>query len=167
MRTIFSATGLLLLCFLVSCQGDPQPSETAPAELSLEEAMLGTWETIEIEVHSPTYQGGDTAVHQLIKEADWGRVYGVQPSRTVFTPDGKLKRTHKLSDGQMAGVINGLWKVTETDSLFIIEPEVTYTYAPLMEEQRLTLRGVVDYDFDGEKDDEYRSVMRLVSRTSN
>jgi hypothetical protein len=155
-----------LLILLVSCTNDPKTPEDVAPELSLEEAILGTWETIELEIHSPTYQGEDTTVHQLIKEADWARVYGVQPSRTVFTADGKLKRTHKLVDGQDAGVINGLWKVTETDSLFIIEPEVTYTYAPKMENQRLTLSGIVDYDFDGEKDDEYRSVMRLVGRTN-
>lgn len=166
MKTLFVSLPLLLLVLLTSCTSDPELSEQEAPNQSLENAMLGTWETIEIEVHSPTYQGGDTTVHQLIKEADWGRVYGVQPARTVFTADGKLRRTHKLSGGQEAGIINGLWKVTDTDSLFIIEPEITYTYAPTMEPQRLTLRGVVDYDFDGEKDDEYRSVMRLVSRTN-
>ncbi|MEL7162383.1 MAG: hypothetical protein AAFN92_16615, partial [Bacteroidota bacterium] len=134
----------------------------APA---MEEALLGTWETIEIEVKAPTYQGQDTSIHHLIREADWGKTYGVRPASTVFTPDGKIARTHRLQSGQVADVTHGLWKVQGKDSLLFIEPNKTLYYAHELEGSRLTLTGLIDWDQDGERDDDYRAVLRLVSKT--
>ena len=152
--------GLCLL--LVSCNSEPDAT-TAPGP-PLEEALIGTWETIELDIQYASFQGGDTAYAEVIKEADWGRKYGVRPPSTVFTADGKLKRTHRLRDGQIANVTNGIWKA-QGDSLLIIEPNVTYTYFPALTEGRLQLTGTNDQDRDGQRDDQYRAVYRLVSRT--
>ena len=154
----------MVLC-LMGCgpQEDPPASEAPVA--GLETQLLGTWETIEIEVTAPTYGGEDTTIVDHIREADWGQVYGVRPARTVFTPDGKLRRTHRLKTGQVANITNGLWRAQGSDSLILIEPNVTYLYAYTIEGERLELEGTVDYDLDGEADDDYRAVLRLVSRT--
>lgn len=125
---------------------------------------MGTWETIEYEVNYATFMGGDTAHVEHIREADWGRKFGVRPPNTVFTSDGKLKRTHRLRDGRVANVVNGLWK-EKGDSLLVIEPNITYTYLHKMEDDRLTLEGRVDQDQDGSRDDNFRAVYRLVGRT--
>ncbi|MEO0731735.1 MAG: hypothetical protein AAFZ52_02795 [Bacteroidota bacterium] len=155
----------VLLCTLalMACQPQEEPADTPPP--AMEEALLGTWETIEIEVKAPSYQGQDTSIHHHIREADWGRTYGVQPARTVFTPDGKLARTHKLLNGQVADVTHGLWKVQGSDSLLFIEPNKTLYYAHDLAGNRLTLTGRIDWDLDGEEDDDFRSVLRLVGRT--
>ncbi|TXF84733.1 hypothetical protein FUA23_21050 [Neolewinella aurantiaca] len=147
-----------------SC-GD-QEASAEPAAPTFEETLLGTWETIEIEAHCPTYLGQDTTVHQLIKEADWGRQYGAKPSRTVYTADGKLKRTYYNVRGDITDVTNGLWKTVGEDSLFVIEPNTTLSYKHELDGSRLTLTGKVDWDYDGEADDDYRAVLRLVSRTN-
>ncbi len=152
----------LLLCLLSCTEQEPPP----PPEPSFAEQILGTWETIEVEATSPTYQGLDTTVHQVIREADWGRLFGVRPSRTLYTNDGKLRRTYYNADGVVTDVTNGLWREKGKDSLLVIEPNTTLNYHYQLEGERLTLRGTIDWDFDGEKDDNYRAVMRLVSRTS-
>lgn len=163
MRTPTTLSFTLLVLFF-ACN-DSEPAPEAPAEPTISEAMLGTWETIELELNYPTYQASDTAYHLLIKEADWQRSYGVRPARTLYTPDGKLRRTHYNAAGQITDVTNGLWKARGADSLFIIEPNTTLSYHHQLDGDRLTLTGLLDSDNDGEKDDAYRAVLRLVSRT--
>jgi len=159
MRTLTTLSStLLLLAFACS---EPE-NKAAPA---LETALLGTWETIELEIDYNTYQGQDSTAHLLIKEADWQRSYGVRPARTQYTADGKLRRTHYSVTGQVTDVTNGLWKTRGTDSLLVIEPNTTLSYRHQLDGDRLTLTGTIDSDLDGEKDDGYRAVLRLVSRT--
>ncbi|CAH1002304.1 hypothetical protein LEM8419_03220 [Neolewinella maritima] len=156
-----------LLCLLLSsCLGEEVPATTTVAAPSsdLTNDLLGTWETVELDIQYASFQGGDTAYAELIQEADWGRKYGVRPPSTVFTPDGKLRRTHRLRSGQVANVTHGIWR-TQGDSLLVIEPNVTYTYYPDLRGDRLQLTGITDQDKDGERDDTYRAVYRLVSRT--
>ena len=162
--TLFLACALPLSLF--SCKNEASVAEPAPPSVGISEALLGTWETIEVEAKSPTYQGLDTTIHQIIREADWGRLYGVRPARTLYTADGKLKRTYYNIHGQVTDVTNGLWKAKGADSLFVIEPNTTLNYRYELEGDRLILTGLIDWDFDGEQDDEYRAVLRLVSRTN-
>jgi hypothetical protein len=130
----------------------------------LETALLGTWETVELDVKYDTYLSGDTSYVEHITEAEWGRKYGVRPPSTRFTPDGKLRRTHRLRDGQVANVTHGIWKA-QGDSLLVIEPNITLTYFPELEGDRLVLTGLIDQDRDGQRDDSYRAVLRQVSRS--
>lgn len=157
----------LLPLLLAACSTDPAPA--APQEpasaVDISKELLGTWETVEVDVRYTTYQNQDTAFQQVIREGDWGKLFGVRPARTEFTPDGKHKRTHTLSSGQVADITNGVWKARGADSLLIIEPNRTFFYEHELSGDRLVLTGTVDYDLDGEVDDEYRSVMRLVART--
>ena len=156
------AAGLTLA--LAACTETDTPPPPPPRP-DISEALVGTWETIEIRVTAPTYLGSDSTVNDHIREADWGQLYGVLPARTRYTADGKLQRTHRLKGGQVANVTHGLWKPEANDSLFVIEPSITYRYGYELEGDRLTLHGLVDYDQDGEADDDYTAVLRLVSRT--
>lgn len=160
---------LSLLCLTFSffaCQAEERAAEAdLPVEQSISEALLGTWETVEIEVNYSSYEAGDTLAHELIKEADWSRIYGAKPPQTTFTPDGKSRRTHRFKDGRISDVVNGLWKVENADTLLVIEPNKTFYFAYDLKGERLELSGLTDSDADGEVDDERRTVMRLVGRT--
>ena len=149
---------------LIGCSdSDASPAgETSGNDLT--EQLPGTWETVELEVDYATYMGGDTAYQEHIREADWGRVYGVRPPSTEFTSDGKLRRTYRMRSGDIANITNGIWKVTG-DSLLVIEPNITYTYGYTLDRDRLELTGTVDQDQDGSADDDYRATYRLVSST--
>lgn len=158
---------LVLFC-LFSCSGDSSATSLAKeetAEQRLQESLLGTWEITEMRVKSPTYQGiADSTFIQHIKEADWLQVYGVKPARTTYTEDGKLKRILYFRDGSVTDVINGLWKV-KGDSLLVIEPNITFDYETEVSGEKLKLKGLIDYDRDGEADDTYEANYRLVART--
>ncbi len=160
----------ILLCFLallvVGCSNTEAKENTESVTIPFAEALLGTWETVELEATCSTYLGQDTTFHQLVREADWGRVYGSKPARTLYTSDGKLKRTYYNIRGEMTDVTNGLWKAVGEDSLFVIEPNTTMSYKHELDGSRLTLTGKVDWDYDGEEDDDYRAVLRLVSKTN-
>lgn len=166
--TLYTLTlaGLALLLF--ACPDDValEDGKASAGKLPTEQAILGTWETVEIEVDYESYGGGDTTAHELIKEADFGQLYGAKPPRTVFTPDGKLRRTHRFKDGRVSDVVNGLWKVHSTDTLLFIEPEKTLYFSYKMTSDRLELTGLTDSDGDKEVDDLKRTVLRLVARAS-
>ncbi|PPK88122.1 hypothetical protein CLV84_1086 [Neolewinella xylanilytica] len=152
------------LLFWSACGGTEHEPATAADDRNLAERLPGTWETVELEVDYATYMGADTAYQEHIREADWGQVYGVRPPSTEFTPNGKLRRTYRLRSGEVANITNGIWKVTG-DSLLVIEPNITYTYAYELENDRLELTGRVDQDQDGQADDDFRAVYRMTSRT--
>ncbi len=155
-----------LLLFFFSCGSDQaadQNQSSSPAQ-PLAEALLGTWEIIDFQVNVPSYLGEDSTVVESVKEADWVKIYGVKPARTTFTPDGKLKRTYYFANGQISDITHGLWKA-EGDSLTFIEPGVVYRYFPQLVGEKLRLQGRVDWDKDGEQDDDYSANFRLVGRT--
>lgn len=157
---------LLLFLLLYACGSDQKADKnqgSGPPQ-ALSEALLGTWEIIDLQVDIPSYLGEDSSVVERIQEADWGKIYGVKPARTTFTPDGKLKRTYYFANGQISDITHGLWKA-EGDSLTFIEPGVVYRYFPQLEGEKLRLQGRVDWDKDGEEDDDYSANFRLVGRT--
>ncbi|MEM6770257.1 MAG: hypothetical protein AAF597_06735 [Bacteroidota bacterium] len=157
---------LMFAAVFIACQANEEPqAEAVPTEQSIAEALIGTWETVEIEVDYVSYEGGDTLAHELIKEADWSKIYGAKPPQTTFTADGKSKRTHRFKDGRVSDVVNGLWKVQSADTLLFIEPNKTLYFAYNLNGERLELTGLTDSDFDGAVDDKRRTVMRLVGRT--
>ena len=158
----------LLLLLLLSACTSPEPSApaTAPETATADRAtsLVGTWELVELSVTSPTYLGEDTTLVEHVREADWGRKYGVRPARTDFLANGKLVRVNQLRNGQEVGRTHGLWKFAG-DSLLIIEPNISYRYLSHFDSERMTLTGIVDYDGEKEQDDRYEAVYRLVGRT--
>ena len=163
MSTTFRLLLLTPFLLFLSCSGERNDGGTEKI-YDLSKELLGTWETVDYRVDYATYQGGDTSYVEHIREAEWGRLYGVRPPSTEFTADGKLKRVHRMRDGQVVTTVNGLWKASG-DSLLVIEPNVTYTYLHELDGDRLRLSGVVDQDRDGQLDDNYEATYRLVSRT--
>lgn len=156
---------LLIFLALFSCdQGNSSSTESSATADGLKSELLGTWEAMDLNIHSPTFEGQDTVVNQIIKEADWGQLYGVKPAQTVYTADRKLRRSHFYTNGQLINVVNGLWKL-EGDSLHIIEPNITFSYLAKFDNQKMTLTGLIDWDRDGERDDDYTATFRLVGRT--
>ncbi|MEM9836312.1 MAG: hypothetical protein AAF828_07405 [Bacteroidota bacterium] len=156
----------LLACVLLfACETEQKKGTTTDnqkADLATE--LLGTWEVMDISVHVPTYLGEDTTVVESIREADWGKLYGVKPARTRYTPDGKLMRTHKNIKDELIDVTHGLWRI-QGDSLMVIEPNITFAYLPHLMNDKLELKGRIDWDRDGETDDDFQASYRLVSRT--
>lgn len=153
------------LLLLLSCEPNTNPATDQPNPSNdLRTQLLGTWEAMELNVQSATYLGEDTTYQQVIKEADWGRLYGVKPAQTTYTDDRKLRRTHYYTTGQLIDVVNGIWKV-EGDSLHVIEPNITFSYHAELIGEQLKLTGLIDWDRDGEKDDNYIATFRLVGRT--
>jgi len=160
---------LSLLCLiLVSCQAEPKDSNQTQESKPISEAMLGTWELIELEVSQVSIDGLDSNHHRLIQEADWIRLYGVSPGRTTFSADGKFIRRNKLVGSEEPTLTHGLWEILGTgDSIRVIEPNILQVFqASLNETQdQFEWAGMVDYDGDQAKDDSYREKYRLVGRT--
>ena len=157
---------LLLLALLPGCKDEAPATASDPAATDLNEALLGTWETVEVETTTHSTNGvPDSTIYLAIREADWGRKYGSRPARTIFNPDGKFTRTYYNVNGDVTDLTHGLWKLKGSDSLLVIEPNTVLHYKHELDGSLLTLTGQVDWDYDKAQDDDYRAVLRLVSRT--
>ena len=121
---------------------------------------------IELEVEAPTFEGSDSTLNHSIHEADWVRVYGVNPGRTTFSADEKLVRRNLLVGSDTPVITHGLWRFSG-DSLMIIEPNTTQHFVADMTpaQDQFELKGLIDWDSDGEADDNYRARYRLVGKT--
>ena len=154
----------LALCLFVACQNEPAPVEEDTV-IDLETLLPGTWETIDIKMVLNTVNGQDSINFVHIAEGQWGKKIGMNPPRIYYLNDNKYRKERITADGQIIETHRGIWN-TFGDTLMMIEPDATYQYIVKANDQGLTeYRSLEDLDGDGEVDDEYVGVQRLVSRS--
>ncbi|MEM6395056.1 MAG: hypothetical protein AAF741_01820 [Bacteroidota bacterium] len=159
---------LAILSLLAACQSDAPANDGQGQEaLPVSEALLGTWELIELEVDQVTIDGSDSSYTRFISEANWLRQYGVNPGRTTFTSDGKFVRKTRLANAEEVNLVHGLWQTLGGDSVRTIEPNIVRVLVTEFNatQDQFEWTGLVDDDNDGEADDSYRAKYRLVGRT--
>lgn len=159
MRSLF----ILGLVILLSTCGN-ENSETLSNSQDLNTIMPGTWESVSIKV---TVHGGvdsDSIYLFDVPEKDWKRTLGINPIKTYY--EGESGSTYYSeytdSDGSIQSVTRGKWYVNG-DSLLLVTPDATYDYAVQVNGGRGEFRAVLDWDGDGEQDDEYLGVQRKIS----
>lgn len=158
---------LLLIGLLVSsCQSEPKNQEAAAETLDLAKTLPGTWEMVSLQVQVNSFENTDSSYVLDIKEEEWERVFFVKPVKTYFELDNKYRRAYFNMNGDVVSEDRGMWNAFN-DTLMMIEPNVTYQY--IISEQPsglLQFSALVDWDSDGEEDDEYLGVQRYISRVT-
>lgn len=160
--------GFLLLIGLLaySCQSEPKNQEAAAETLDLAKTLPGTWEMVSLQVQVNSFENTDSSYVLDIKEEEWERVFFVKPVKTYFELDNKYRRAYFNMNGDVVSEDRGMWNAFN-DTLMMIEPNVTYQY--IISEQPsglLQFSALVDWDSDGEEDDEYLGVQRYISRVT-
>ena len=137
--------------------------ETSETTSTLAEDLAGTWESVSLKVFVRTYQSTDSSFIIDVQERDWVETFGMKPTKMVFQPNDKYYSEHRSSIDTLIDMTRGLWQ-TEMDTIqMVAEDGTTYRYRVKVRNGLSEFRAFVDWDADGEEDDEYIEIKRLVS----
>lgn len=159
---------LLLLFSLLACQNNEKAKEqqdNTPA-VELSKSLPGVWENVSLLVTINTVENTDSTAYFEVKEENWSQMLGIKPIRTYYELDNKYRSEYYTAYDSLTDVRRGIWN-TFGDTLMLIEPDASYTYEVKILENGLgEFRALLDWDGDGQEDDEYLGVQRLVSRST-
>lgn len=152
----------LSIMLLIACQG--QEAKPAEEKGALNEALPGAWQSVSVRVLVNSAEGlPDSSYVFEVREEEWAVRLGSQPIQWYFLPDNKYRQEFTALNGQSMSVTKGLWN-TFGDTLMLIEPNATYQYVVSTGKGLAEFRTLLDWDGDGQEDDEYLGVHRKVSQ---
>lgn len=151
----------LALAFLVSCAGEPGTDSKTEKE-DLATALPGTWESVSLRVDINTVDGTDTSYVFEVREEEWMNRLGVKPVKTYYKLDNKYEQVFTSLTDTVLSTSRGMWNVFG-DTLMMVEPNATYHYEAGIENGLISLKARLDWDGDGEEDDDYVGVHRKIS----
>ncbi|RME98329.1 MAG: hypothetical protein D6772_09175 [Bacteroidetes bacterium] len=155
---------LILLIFIMACQSEHSPSDKPEqaAPTDLQEELIGTWQTVQLNVAVNSADGLDSFRAEQLTELVWERQFRMEPPIYYFRPDQKYRRVHRDLDGRIVDESQGSWE-TSGDTLILTEPGQTYRYVVKAGDGRATFRTLMDWDEDGAEDDVFQSLQRRIS----
>jgi len=155
----------LLFIGLLSCESGSTTNDGSSAEaeevVDLKKALPGTWESVSLKVTINSLQNSDSSYVFQVEEENWERKLGVRPVKYFYTPDQKFRRVHYDARDSITEVTRGIWNVFG-DTLMMIAEDATYQYEVSLKNGLSEYRTYLDWDGDGEEDDEYIGVQRLI-----
>ncbi len=155
---------LLLSGLAMACQSNGKEEEPAPA-VDLKSALPGAWEAISLDVQVNSFQGADTGFVFSIREENWEQRLGVKPKRTVFQLDNRFRSEFRSLQDSLIDVQRGIWNVFG-DTLMMVEPDATTQYEVRLHSGLADFRSLIDWDGDGQADDEMLEVFRYVGKNT-
>lgn len=159
MKYIFPLLSMFLL--FSACQQDAV-NENNMAGYDLKTALKGTWQTFQINVAINTADGRDTFRTESLTQEVWEKAFNMESPVYYFQADQKFRRVHRTLNGEIFSQSRGMWN-TFGDTLVLIEPDTTYQYLVRIGNGKATFRTFLDWDDDGEADDEYQGLQRQIS----
>jgi hypothetical protein len=156
---------LPLLCFLpmMSCDSSPSSQETnqEATAADLKSEIPGTWETVSFRVTVNALDSLNEPSVFEVEENAWLEKMGVQPIQTQFTDDNKFRQEYLDRSDSLLQLTRGIWNIFG-DTLMLIAPDATYQYQVDLQGERAEFRCYLDWDGDGQADDEYVGLQRVV-----
>ena len=147
----------------LACSSEESHASGSTQDLS--EMIPGTWESVsfKVTVHSADNQVDSSYIFD-VPEKDWKRMLGVPPIKTYYeSKSGSTYFTEYYNgDGSISEVIRGKW-YAQGDTLLLVSPEASYQYGVFISGGRGTFQAILDWDGDGQEDDEYIGVQRKIS----
>ena len=157
---------LIVLCFLFACKQDLREPIKENTVLDLKTALPGVWESVSVRVDINTANNTDSTDLFEVREENWEKTLGIKPIRTYYELDNKYRTEYRSRTDSLANLKRGIWN-TFGDTLMLIEPDVTYQYIVSLKPNGLAeFRSTLDWDGDGQEDDEYVGVQRFVSKST-
>lgn len=156
---------LSLLSFFVVISCNPSPSSQEASQQTttadLKSAIPGTWETVSFRVTVNAIDSLNEPSIFEVEENTWLDKMGVQPIKTQFTADNKFRQEYLDRSDSLLQLTRGIWNVFG-DTLMLIAPDATYQYQVDLQTERAEFRCYLDWDGDGQEDDEYIGIQRVV-----
>jgi len=143
MKTKFTLFAFIFGMLFVACK---------PEKKSLNDFMIGNWQTEYIKIEMPTVNKTDST---SVFEDDFSKP-NVGRAQSTYKNDGTFTAWFKQPDGKKVGETGGTWK-TKGDSLYVDYPylgkQVQAWYLIKKNNEGFTGKVVYDWDNDGEFDD--------------
>lgn len=150
-----------LLIFVISCKLEDQTVKNSASPVQ-ESNLQGIWENVEIKVEVKD----DSSYLFVVEEDDWQNILQIRPTQSYFYPDQTFRQVFIGLDNSILDSKKGTWGLNE-DILTIALPEDTVQYSIRLQKGMLLLRGQVDWNSDGQKNDIYFGKQRQVSKSLN
>lgn len=159
---------LLFAGLIYSCQTNSDPSENTSEDtvkLDLKTAIPGVWESVSIQVIVNSVNNTDSAYVFDVPEERWINILGIKPIKTYYEPDNKYRSEYRARNDSLVNETRGIWNVFG-DTLMLIAPDATYQYDVSIKNGLGTFHCFLDWDGDGQEDDEYTGIQRFVSKST-
>lgn len=166
MKISISVLILFTIIFLACQSGESPANEEVASKVDLKKALPGTWESISVTVNINTANNTDSSYVFEVKEENWESKLGLKPLRSYYDYDNKYRLEYRSLVDTVINIDRGIWNVFG-DTLMLIEPKATYQYIVKIENGFSEFRRIMDWDGDGEEDDEYLGIQRYVSKSVN
>lgn len=167
--------GLLLLMsfiFYFSCVSGQKETrqeimteETEAGEMTmdylteLEQAIVGEWANVSMRVWVKTYDKSDTSFIVDINEDNWDMKMTVKPIITTIYEDGTYISEFRNSFDSLIYQPKGRWMI-DGDTLIMEDHQAVYRYHVFVDGDRAEFKTILDWDGDGQADDEYFGIQR-------
>ena len=139
---------------------ETEVEEMLPDYLSeLERAIVGEWANVSMRVWVKTYNRSDTSFIVDINEDNWDMKMTVKPIITNIFEDGTYTSEFRNSFDSLIYQPKGTWMI-DGDTLFMEDHQAVYKYHVFVDGNRAEFKTILDWDGDGQADDEYFGVQR-------
>ena len=164
MNSHFLWATMLLLPLLGCQQRDNASQETEKAELPPYDSLLvGAWENVSLKVTVNTIDNTDSIFTLMVPAGEWENKLGIKPIRTEYAPNNTYRSEYRNLQDSVIRITRGIWNVF-SDTLLLIEPEATYQYLMRYRNDIIEFRSQLDWDGDGQDDDEYLGLQRKLKK---
>jgi len=158
MKTLF--VPFLALFFVLHIMCCKQEEKTVA---DLKTHLPGEWEVESLHVQVNTADNTDSSYVFEAQRDSWVAQFQVKPFRTYYGEDNKYRIEYRTQYDSIISTSRGIWNVFG-DTLWRIEPTATYQYVVKLKPGRLEYKTLVDWDGDGQEDDDYTEVQRFLGR---
>ncbi|MEM6345968.1 MAG: hypothetical protein AAF927_18890 [Bacteroidota bacterium] len=156
---------LFLICFLslatllIACKQEPEDkAEDPPEEKALTMAdIAGEWVSSAIRVEIKSLNGTEQDTIIEASEDTYPDVLGIKANFSVLNADGTYEDVYVLPNDSIERG-NGTWSLGEGTITFtqVVPNDRVHTYQMMLDEQgNMKVSGKVDFDADGEQDDDF------------
>ncbi len=125
----------------------------------LEKSIIGEWTNVSMRVFVHTFNNTDTSFMVDVTEDNWNQKMNIRPITTVIKADGTYFTEYRNSFDSLIYNPSGIWYM-DGDTLIMKDRSNYYKYQVFVDGNRAEFRNMVDWDYDGKKDDQYFGVQR-------
>lgn len=165
--TLIFASFLLFSCDASQEEKSAQTSQSKPklTDGELVKAMVGTWQSVSLEITMPSWNNSDSTGYILADESNWEATMQVRPVTTVFNSDHTYYAEYFDLQGQLINRPSGTWEVRGNKLTYKEEvptPMVFTQEVDRISDTEFRFSFLMDYDQDGVEDDRGVGVSRKI-----
>jgi len=158
-KTLFLIGGLIVCLATLSSF-----IKLAQSDAELSKKIVGEWRNIylKIVIHHPGKQPETVEADST----NWEQQLGIKPIRTHFKSDGTYTSEYRNLKDSIVKIASGTWTI-KSDSLIMNQSKPSASLLKLHVDiagTKATFKGVIDFEGDGLKDDEYYGQQRKFDR---